>query len=91
MYHMDYEFVPVLGRMIGLDALLPLGYKAIPPREFRCAPNQAWCPPASNIVVSIAKQSDNWRIVLRNRFDMEVIVAQNLDLVSARQLTKPRR
>ena len=33
----------------------------------------------------------NWRLVLRNRYDVEVIVDQNFDLVSAQQLTQPRK
>jgi len=47
-------------------------------------------PPDSNMIVSIGKQGAAWSLVLRNRFDVEVIVDRSLDLVSARQLTQPK-
>lgn len=89
-FHRDYKFIPIFGPMIGFDAKVPPGYKPVP-REFYCAPFNAFCPSDNNRIVSITKQGTNWRLVLRNRFDVEVILDQNFDLVSAQQLTQPQK
>ena len=36
-------------------------------------------------------KGNNYRLIVRARFDAEVIVDQNLDLVSAQQLTQPAK
>jgi len=41
-------------------------------------------------IASISKQGSNWRLVLRNRWDEEVILDQNCSLVSVKQLTQPK-
>jgi hypothetical protein len=87
-FHRDYKFIPVFGPLIGFDAKLPPGYKPIP-REFYCEAFNAFCPSDNNRIASISKQGTNWRLVLRNRFDVEVILDQNFDLVSAQRLTEP--
>jgi hypothetical protein len=89
-FHRDYKFVPIFGPLVGFDAKVPPGYKPIP-REFRCEPFNAFCPSDNNTIASISKQGSNWRLVLRNRFDVEVILDQNFDLVSAQQLTQPKQ
>jgi hypothetical protein len=88
-FHRDYKFVPIFGPMRGFDAKIPPGYRPIP-REFRCEAFNAFCPSDNNRIVSVSKQGNNWRLVLRNRFDVEVILDQNFDLVSAQQLTQPK-
>jgi hypothetical protein len=88
-FHRDYKFVPIFGPMIGFDAKIPPGYKPIS-REFRCEAFNAFCPSDKNTIASISKQGSNWRLLLRNRFDVEVILDQNFDLVSAQQLTQPK-
>lgn len=85
-FHTDYKLIPVFGQVRGFK--LPAGYVPIS-REFECEPDRAYCPGAVSIIASITKQGNNWRLVLRSRFDVEAIVDQNLDLVSARQLTQP--
>lgn len=89
-YHMDYKFLPVFGLARGFDARLPAGYNPIP-STFGCEPNRAYCPTDSNTIASVSKQGANWRLVLRNRWDEEVILDQNFDLVSMQQLTQPKQ
>ena len=79
-WNLGYRYVPAFGG----DAQLPSAF------EFMCPPVDQWCPPGTTVIVSISKQGSNFRLLLRNHFDVEVIVDQNLDLVSARQLTQPK-
>lgn len=88
-FHRDYKLVPIFGPLIGFDAKIPAGYKPLP-REFYCEPFNAFCP-SDNQIVSVSKQGNTWKLVVRNRFDVEVILDQNLDLVSTRQLTQPKK
>lgn len=69
--------------------------KALPtfspiPLEFWCVPyggpGQGPCPHGT-LIVSISKQGDNWRLVLRNRWDVEVILDPSYNAVSSKQLT----
>jgi hypothetical protein len=89
-YHVDYKLVPVGGPVVGFDSKVPPGFKPIPP-DFWCAPLVAWCGNDRNTIASIGKQGSNWRLVLRNRWDEEVILDQNFNLVSAQQLTQPKQ
>jgi hypothetical protein len=88
-YHMDYKLVPVAGQVVGFDSKVPPGFKPIP-SEFRCEPLQPVCQDYKNTIASISKQGSNWRVVLRNRWDEEVILDQNFNLVSVKQLTQPK-
>jgi hypothetical protein len=85
-FHRDYKLIPVFGPVRGFK--VPPGYVPIS-RDFRCEPDRAACPDSVSTIASITKQGNNWRLVLRNRFDVEAIVDSNLDLVSARHLTQP--
>jgi len=87
-YHAGYKSVPVFGPMSGFGAAVPSAYKSIPP-EFKCEPYSAFCPSYANRIISVSKQGSNWRLVLRNRFDVEIILDQNFDPVSTRHLTEP--
>lgn len=62
------------------------------PSGFLCDPRsrlvQGHCP-YPTLVVSISKQGDNWRLVLRNRWDVELILDSNFNAVSSKQLTVP--
>lgn len=89
-FHRDYKLVPVFGEVLGFDAKIPPGYKPIP-FEFVCEPYNSFCPSHNNTIASISKQGSNWRLVLRNRFDVEIIIDQNFNLVSAQQLTQPKK
>ncbi len=66
------------------------GFKPIPP-NFLCVsyggPGQGPCPHGT-LVVSISKQGGNWRLVLRNRWDVEVILDPSFNAVSTKQLTE---
>jgi hypothetical protein len=73
-YHTNQKSIPVFGA-IGL--------------EFRCAPTGSICSGVDK-VVSISRPGDNWRLVLRNRFDVEVILDARFNLVSTGRLTAPR-
>lgn len=88
-YNMVYKLVPVAGQVVGFDSKVPPGFKPIP-SEFRCEPLQAMCRDDQNTIASISKQGSNWRLVLRNRWDEEVILDQNFNLVSVQQLTLPK-
>jgi hypothetical protein len=90
-YHLDYKFVPVFGLVPGFNAQLPPGFKPMPD-GFACLPNTvSFCPGDKNTIASITKQGSNWRLVLRNRYDEEVIVDQNFNLLSMQQLTQPKQ
>ena len=91
-YHsqLGYKLVPVFGRVIGFDSKLPSGYKPLS-HEFSCLPSHANCQDYLSSIASIGKQGSNWRIVLRNRWDEEVILDQNFDIVSMKQLTWPKQ
>jgi hypothetical protein len=64
-------------------------FKPISP-DFVCVPyggpGQGPCPHGT-LIVSISKQDDNWRLVLRNRWDVEVILDPSFNAVSSKQLT----
>jgi hypothetical protein len=63
-------------------------------REFSCAPYgspefNGMCQDHLNKIVSISQQGNNWRLVLRNRWDEEVVLDSKFNLVSTRRLTQP--
>jgi hypothetical protein len=88
-YHMDYKLVPVGGPVVGFDSKVPPGFAPIP-SGFWCEPLQSWCGNERHTITSISKQGSNWRLVLRNNWDEEVILDQNFNLVSVNQLTQPK-
>ena len=73
-----------------IDFRIPANFKPIP-KTFWCAEFVSFCPYNDHSIVSITKQGNNYRLIVRARFDAEVIVDQNLDLVSAQQLTQPAK
>jgi hypothetical protein len=90
-YHMDYKFTAVFAPPKGFEAKVPAGINPFP-RGFTCEPFWSqFCPTDNNTIASVSRQGSNWRLVLRNRFDVEVILDQNFDLVSLQQLTQPRQ
>ena len=89
-YHMEYKLVPVGGPVVGFDSKVPPGFKPIP-SEFWCEPLQSWCGNERHKITSISKQGSNWRLVLRNNWDEEVILDQNFNLVSVQELTQPKQ
>lgn len=84
----DYQLVPMFGTVGTFAATMPLGHTPIS-RDFLCDPDQAFCPNDKSRIVSITKPGGQYRLLLRNRFDVEVLVGENLELISARQLTQP--
>jgi hypothetical protein len=74
-YHWDYKAIDVR--------------KAIT-QDFRCLPMHANCQDQLNTIVSIGKQGSNWRLVLRNRWDQEIILDSNFSLLSTQRLTSPQ-
>jgi hypothetical protein len=86
----DYKLVPIAGPVIGFDSKVPPGFKPIP-SEFHCEPLHQECQDYNNTIASISKQGSKWRLVLRNRFDEEVIIDQNFNVVSVTQLTSPKK
>jgi hypothetical protein len=58
--------------------------------EFSCHPLRVNCEDSLNTIVSVGKQGDSWRLVLRNRWDAEIILDRNFNLVSTQQLTQPK-
>lgn len=91
------KIVPLMDapRLAGLDKSTVwtnrlAGFEPIP-REFICVgppyfPGQGPCPHGT-LVVSIGRQGENWRLVLRNRWDVEVILDPSFNAVSSKQLT----
>ena len=96
---LDVRIVPLLDAppLVGLDKY-PARANRLPgftpvPREFVCVgppyiPGQRPCLHGTR-VVSVSKQGDNWRLVLRNRWDVEIILDRDFNAVSSRQLTAP--
>ena len=58
-------------------------------RDFSCAPDYPICQFERNEIVSIGKQGSNWQLVLRNRWDEQIILDQDFKFISARQLAQP--
>lgn len=58
--------------------------------DFHCAPLHSICQPVPSTIESITSQNGQLMIVLRSRWDEEVVVDRNFTLVSARQLTRPK-
>ncbi len=69
---------------------IPPGIPGTEGREFYCPPDSQRCNGYSRIV-SISRQGDNWRLVLRNHFDLEVILDSKFGPVSSRRLTDPAK
>lgn len=42
-------------------------------------------------IVSVSREADNWRLVLRNRWDQEVILDRDFNFVSTRRLPEPEK
>jgi hypothetical protein len=61
------------------------------PAEFSCSSLRANCQGSLNTIASVGKQGNNWRLVLRNRWEEEVILDQNFNLISEKQLTQPKQ
>jgi len=59
--------------------------------EFRCAPLHANCQDDLNAIASVSKQGSKWRLILHNRWDQEVILDADFNLVSTKQVTPPSK
>jgi hypothetical protein len=99
-YVKDLKIVPFLDAppLVGFEKS-PLWTKRLPgftpvSTEFLCDARsrvvQGRCP-YPTLVVSISKLGDNWRLVLRNRWDVELILDSNFNAVSSKQLTVPAK
>jgi hypothetical protein len=59
--------------------------------DFACEPN----PPRANCgfdigrIASISRDADNWHLVIRNRWDQEIILDSNFKFVSTKRLSEP--
>ena len=84
----DLIYIPVFGILEGVNTKTPLGYKKID-RSFSCEPRgSSGCQVGVNSkIVSISATAGGYRLLLRDRYDVEVVVDKNLDLVSSKQLT----
>ena len=69
----------------------PVDLRGAVPLEFSCFPVRANCADDLTTIVSVVKQGGNWRLVLRNRWDQEVILDQNFSFLSTQQLTQPKQ
>ena len=54
-------------------------------------PVSAICDYTPTKVVSISEEDGNWRLVLRNRWDQEVILGPKFNFVSTRRLPDPAK
>lgn len=52
-------------------------------RDFRCAPDSSICPDKTTIE-AVTKSGARWRIWLRGRFDLEVVLDEKFDLIDGR-------
>jgi len=74
-YHLDYR---------------PIDLRKAITDDFRCAPLHANCQDNLNTIAAVGKEGSNWRLTLRNRFDLGVLMNQSFVLLSAQQLTQPK-
>jgi hypothetical protein len=58
--------------------------------DFHCAPLHDNCVGNGDSIVSISPVGDNLRLVLRNRYDQEVILDPKFNQISTRRLTEPK-
>ena len=56
-------------------------------RDFSCPPLSAICLDYKSTIESVSKDGDNWRLVLRNRYDVELMFDSKFNWVSTKQLT----
>lgn len=56
---------------------------------FDCAPLHSDCHTELRKFVSISREGENWRLVIRNRWEVEMILDSKFNLVSTRNLTQP--
>jgi len=55
--------------------------------EFSCGfPLRDHCEPGLDTIVSIGRQGRNWRLVLRNHWDQEIVLGAGFQLVSSRRV-----
>ena len=62
--------------------------------DFACAPypqSDESCSFGIKSVVSISQVTDGWRLVVRNRWDQEIILDSQFKLVSTRRLASPEK
>lgn len=88
--HKDYKLIPAFGQVPGFAERTPQGFVPIP-MEFWCDAEKASCPHTGNTIASITRQGTSCKLVLRNRWDEEVIVDGGFNLVSVQQLTQPKQ
>jgi hypothetical protein len=64
-------------------------------KEFACSPEWSEtsgdCGFGIKSFVSVTQEGDNWRLVLRNRWDQEVILDSKFNLISTRRLPDPEK
>lgn len=65
-------------------------------REFACGklgdPDfTGLCRNQDNRIVSIERDAENWRLVVRNRWDQEIILDSKFKLVSTQRLSEPKK
>lgn len=71
-----------------------MDYKQVPvpfDTEFDCEPLSPICGPRIKKFVSISREGDNWRLVVRNRWDQEVILDSQFNLISTKRLPEQPR
>ena len=63
-------------------------FKAIG-RQFACDPqnDQQSCFFTAKTIVSVSREGENWRVVVRNRWDQEIILDSKFNLVTTRRVT----
>ena len=68
----------------GLKAMGSVG------QDFSCPwpPTSPICPPSKNKIVSISRKEGNWILVLRRRYDQELIIDSAKKFVSTRKLSE---
>jgi hypothetical protein len=77
LYEFDVKEVPV-GRAI--------------PREFSCVYESGQgCMFMAKSIVSVSRQGENWRIVVRNRWDQEIILDSKFNLISTQPVPPPKK
>jgi len=80
-FHTDSKEVQ-LSKAIGMEFAC-----ALSPREPGFSSMCGW----GARIVSIGREADKWGLVLRNRWDQEVILDKDFDLVSTRRLPEPEK
>ena len=55
--------------------------------DFACIPDNSFCGGGKSKIIALSKDGDKWKLVLRNRYDVELVFDSTFHWVSTRNLS----